>query len=61
MFKRRKHANALSAVLNMPGGRPALKSLRIAGPESEVRTLVVLQEAAWVWPLSDGAENVITC
>ena len=51
----------MAAVLNMPGGRPGPESLRIAGPEREVRTLVVLEEAAWVWPLSDGAENMITC
>ena len=42
MFKRRKHANAMVAVLNMPGGRPGPESPRIAGPEREVRTLVVL-------------------
>ena len=42
VFKRRKHAKAMVAVLNMPGGRPGPESPRIAGPEREVRTLVVL-------------------
>ena len=42
VFKRRKHAKAMAAVLKMSGGRPGPESLRIAGPEREVRTLVVL-------------------
>ena len=36
----------MAAVLNMPGGRPGAESPRIAGPEREVRTLVVLEGAA---------------
>ena len=33
---------SMAAVLKMSGGRPGPESLRIAGPEREVRTLVVL-------------------
>jgi hypothetical protein len=32
----------MAAVLKMSGGRPGPESLRIAGPEREVRTPVVL-------------------
>ena len=32
----------MAAVLKMSGGRPGPESPRVAGPEREVRTLVVL-------------------